>query len=270
MPKNLSETASRKKGEAAALADSPWPSVARREQQRQAKRYAVLQAAAQLFNERGFHDTSLDDIAAQLNVSKPTLYYYVKNKEQILIECMEEALKLTLEKIELSRQGGSTALQQLHDCMYVFGIIATEPFGACLVRIGDEVLSPEARQELRRMKSEINKQFRRLVEMGIQEGALAPCDATVMAFSIQGAIGWLARWYQPGGKYAPAEVVQRTVDGLLQGAICRHAPPAKARRSRAKAANANPAAPLVVAKAPAKRGKASAEEAPKRAPRRKA
>ena len=54
---------------------SPWAVAPDREQQREAKRNAVLQAAAQLFNERGFHATSLDDIAARLSVTKLTLYY---------------------------------------------------------------------------------------------------------------------------------------------------------------------------------------------------
>src|SRR3989475_10314909 len=59
------------KGRAAPSVDSPWSGTPDREQQREAKRQAVLQAAAQLFNERGFSATSLDDIAARLGVSKP-------------------------------------------------------------------------------------------------------------------------------------------------------------------------------------------------------
>ena len=75
-------------------APSPWAPAAQRGQQRQIKRDAVLATAAQLFNERGFHATSLDDIAARLNVSKPTLYYYVKNKDEILIECVRNGLQM--------------------------------------------------------------------------------------------------------------------------------------------------------------------------------
>ena len=206
---------------AAPAPESPWPSAVGREQQREAKRYAVLHAAAQLFNERGFHDTSLDDIAARLNVSKPTLYYYVKNKEQILIECMTEALELMLSKIEMPQRAGRTALEQLSECMYMYGTIATQPFGACLIRVGDEILPPASRQELRRMKSQINLQFRHLVEQGIQEGALAPCNATVTAFVIQGALSWLARWYRPDGDISADEVVQQVMDTLFQGVLRR-------------------------------------------------
>ena len=61
------------------------------------KRQAVLSTAAQMFNERGFHATSLDDVAARLGVSKPTLYYYVRSKDQILLECVQQGLEMTLE-----------------------------------------------------------------------------------------------------------------------------------------------------------------------------
>ncbi|MDD2711564.1 MAG: TetR/AcrR family transcriptional regulator, partial [Simplicispira sp.] len=132
---------------------SPWARTPDRAQQREAKRQAVLQAAAQLFNERGFHATSLDDIAARLNVSKPTLYYYVKNKDQILIECVREGLEMTIAGIEASRAAGGQAIDQLMACMQVYAHIVTEPFGMCLIRVGDEELPPDSRKELRRLKA---------------------------------------------------------------------------------------------------------------------
>jgi AcrR family transcriptional regulator len=89
-----------------------------REQQREAKRNAVLSTAAQMFNERGFHATSLDDIAARLQVSKPTLYYYVKNKDEILLECVKQGLHLILEGIEASRQAGGNALDPSRSRLY--------------------------------------------------------------------------------------------------------------------------------------------------------
>ena len=90
----MTESTAARKTRAPSAAASPWASVPDRQQQREAKRHAVLQAAAQLFNERGFHATSLDDIAARLNVSKPTLYYYVKNKQELLFLCHSLAFDL--------------------------------------------------------------------------------------------------------------------------------------------------------------------------------
>jgi AcrR family transcriptional regulator len=225
---------------------SPWASPPEREQQREAKRFAVLSAAAQLFNERGFHATSLDDIAAKLNVSKPTLYYYVKNKDEILLQCVRQGLSMMLEGIESSRAAGGLALDQLVTCMQVYARIVTQDFGMCLIRVGDEQVPPESRKELRRLKSAIDQEFRRLVAQGVQEGALAPCDPKMTAFVIAGALSWIARWYQPSGEYTAEQVGQQCIDTLL-GGVLRHgageqAAAARVRTSRAAGLKATPTA----------------------------
>src|SRR5215472_17943922 len=66
---------------------SPWRASRERQHDREVKREAVIRAAAHAFNLKGYHNTSLDDIAAALEVTKPTVYYYVTNKEQLLFEC---------------------------------------------------------------------------------------------------------------------------------------------------------------------------------------
>ena len=192
-----------------------------REQSRIAKRQAVLSTAAQMFNERGFHATSLDDIAARLGVSKPTLYYYVKSKDQILLECVRQGLEMTLEGIEVSRKAGGSALDQLEACMRVYARIVTMDFGMCLIRVGDEQVPPDSRKELRRMKAQIDLAFRRLVEAGVQQGLLAPCDPKMTAFMIGGALSWIGRWYDAGGAYSPQEIADHAIQTLLQGVVAR-------------------------------------------------
>ncbi|NMM76988.1 TetR/AcrR family transcriptional regulator [Acidovorax sp. SRB_24] len=200
---------------------SPWAHASDRELQRQAKRDAVLQAGAQLFNERGFHATSLDDIAARLHVSKPTLYYYVKNKDQILIECVRQGLEMTIAGIEASRAAGGQAVDQLMACMRVYARIVTMDFGMCIIRVGDEELPPDSRKELRRLKAEIDHAFRRLVAAGVAEGSLAPCDPKMTAFVIAGAISWIGRWYRPGGEYTPEQIAEQCIATLCDGVLRR-------------------------------------------------
>ena len=215
---------------------SPWVRASDRALQRTAKRDAVLSTAAQMFNERGFHATSLDDVAARLHVTKPTLYYYFKNKDEILLECVRHGLNMTLDGIETSRQAGGNAVDQLRACMQVYAHIVMQPFGACLIRVGDEQVPPESRKELRRMKAGIDRAFRRLVAQGVEEGSLAPCDPKMTAFVIAGALSWIARWYRPDGEQSVEEIAERCITTLLDGVLKRDAP-AK-RRLRAAAARA--------------------------------
>lgn len=203
------------------VGSSPWESLPVRALRRHAKRQAVLEAAAQLFNERGFHATSLEDIAARLHVSKPTLYYYVKNKDQILIECVRQGLEMLVQGIEASRAAGGKAIDQLVACMQCYARIVTMDFGMCLIRVGDEELPPESRQELRRIKAEIDGEFRRLVAAGVAEGAIAPCDPKMTAFVIAGALSWIGRWYQHDGPYSPEQIAQQCIATLCDGVLRR-------------------------------------------------
>ena len=208
---------------AANLPASPWVQAPSRAAQHQAKRDAVLHVAAQMFNERGFHPTSLDDIAARLNVTKPTLYYYVKNKDAILLACVKKGLDMTLEGIDASRAAGGNAIDQLRACMRTYAEVVTQPFGMCLIRVGDEEVPEPSRTELRRLKSEIDHAFRRLVEQGVQEGVLAPCDPKMAAFVIAGGLSWIGRWYQPQGAYSADQIIEQCTQLLLQGVLARPA-----------------------------------------------
>ncbi|MBY0408779.1 MAG: TetR/AcrR family transcriptional regulator, partial [Burkholderiaceae bacterium] len=108
----------------------------------------------------------------------------------------------------------------------------TMDFGRCLIRVGDEKLPPDSRKELRRLKSAIDLEFRRLVAEGVQEGSLQPCDPKMTAFVIAGALSWIGRWYRPGGEYTPEQIADQCMATLCDGVL---------RRTDAKPARAAPA-----------------------------
>src|SRR3569832_1763296 len=83
-----------------AAPDSPWEARRRPRAARALKRDAVILAAARAFRARGYHNTSLDDLAASLKVTKPTLYLYVPNKEAILFECFRAGLDPMLQSLD--------------------------------------------------------------------------------------------------------------------------------------------------------------------------
>ncbi|RYY78040.1 MAG: TetR/AcrR family transcriptional regulator, partial [Comamonadaceae bacterium] len=188
-----------------AATPSPWEPAGNRAQQREIKRNAVLQTAAQLFNERGFHATSLDDIAERLNVSKPTLYYYIESKDQILLECVRTALDLMHAGIGEVRAAGGSAIDQLQACMRIYSGIVMQDFGMCVIRIGEDPLPAPLKKELRHLKAGIDREFRHLIEAGIAEGSLAPCEPKMAAFMLAGALSWIGRWYRADGDLTPEQ-----------------------------------------------------------------
>ena len=109
------------------IAASPWSHPLDRGQERAIKRDAVLRAAAQLFNEFGYHATSLAMVAERLQVTKPTLYYYIKNKEEILFECVRLGLELLRTAITDAAASGGSALDKLTAAMHEYALIVTQP-----------------------------------------------------------------------------------------------------------------------------------------------
>jgi AcrR family transcriptional regulator len=205
----------------ATIVQSPWSRPLDRGQERAIKRDAVLRAAAGLFNEFGYHATSLDRVAEQLQVTKPTLYYYVQNKEEILFECVRLGLEMLRTAIADAAASGGTALDKLEAAMHEYALIVTREFGMCLIRVGEDPLAPESRKELRRLKAELDHEFRALIEQGIAEGSLAPCDPKLAAFTLAGALSWIGRWYDPHGPLSAEEVAQHSTTLLMEGLLPR-------------------------------------------------
>ena len=202
---------------AAAVLASPWARPLDRGQERAVKRDAVLRAAAQLFNEHGYHATSLAMVAERLQVTKPTLYYYIHNKEEILFECVRLGLELLRSAIAAAAASGGSAVDKLKAAMHEYALIVTCDFGMCLIRVGEDPLAPAARKKLRRLKAELDHEFRALIEQGIAEGSIAPCDPKLAAFTLAGALSWIGRWYDPEGQLGAAEVAEQSIAILMDG-----------------------------------------------------
>lgn len=197
---------------------SPWGKGRDRTREREIKREAVLRTAAQLFNEKGFHAVSLDEVAERLNVTKPTLYYYVKSKDEILAECVRSGLELMQEAIARSDEAGGTAIDKLVAAMRKYAEITTMDFGKCLIRVGEDPLPPESRRAVRRLKAEIDHEFRHLIEQGIAEGSLRDVDPKLAAFTLAGALSWIGRWYRADGELSPDQIAEQCI-GVLMGGL---------------------------------------------------
>jgi len=196
---------------------SPWRHKLDRAQEREIKREAVLRTAAALFNEKGYQASTLEEVAARLNVSKPTLYYYIKSKDDILFECVRIGLGMLRQAITDTSNSGGNAADKLLAGMRKYAEIVTQDFGMCIIRVGEDPLPQAARVELRRIKAGLDHEFRELVRQGIAEGSIRPCDPKLAAFTIAGALSWIGRWYQPQGPLSPQDAAEQVIQMLLHG-----------------------------------------------------
>ena len=178
---------------------SPWRSRRKARSDHGLKRDAVIHAAARAFNERGFHNTSLDDIAQTLEVTKPTLYYYVESKEQLLFECFcagLEPIRAAFRDVRQAEQSSQPARERLHTVLLRYAQAIASEFGWCMVRAEDQDLSTQMRGHVKALKSEIDQGIRRLIREGIDDGSIGDCDPKMTAFALAGALNWIAHWYR--------------------------------------------------------------------------
>ncbi len=201
----------------ASSAKALWPSVEDRERERREKREAVLHAAVRSFNEKGFHATSLDDVANALNVTKPTIYHYFANKDEILFECVRRGLDSIRHAAEAVESEGGGGLERLRRLMRDYAIIMTRDFGMCVTRTADHELSGDSRAKFRALKREIDQTVRRVVEQGMADGSIAGGDPRLVTFTLTGALNWIAHWYDPRGTLGAEDVADAAVATLVGG-----------------------------------------------------
>jgi len=190
---------------------SPWPVRQARQHDRHVKREAVIRAAARAFNAHGYYNTSIDDIAAALNVTKPTIYYYVANKEQLLLECIITGLERVLEPFRKPPSPGVTARERFNEMIRHYAQSIASEYGWCMVRAEDLGLGSESIAQIKKLKSEIDQGIRRLLEDGVRDGSIETDDFKMTAFALAGALNWIAHWYRENQSMTPAEIAEAFV-----------------------------------------------------------
>lgn len=214
----------------------PWKSFRVRQRDGDLKRVAILETAARLFLERGYRSTSLRELAVFLKITKPALYYYFQNKEQILVECYRAGITSIEGLLEQGRLEGGSGLQKVESYLRVYATaIVSHDFGRCVAMLDDSELSPAARREVRTLKRRIDASIRGYIEEGIADGSIAGCNPKLAAFAAAGAINWIGTWYRPEGGLTGNEIAVGFSELLTKGLAKRNgngAAVAPTRRSR--------------------------------------
>jgi len=187
---------------------------------RRRRRAEILQAALRAFRERGYHDTTLDDIAHRLGLRKTALYHYFPDKEAILYACHLESLSQLDRIMAAARARAGPPAEQLGYVIREHVRVMTDTLQGSPLAFEVTALSRAHQREIIRGRDAYERALRDLIEQGIRHGDLRPVNPKLAAFVILGAINWIARWYQPGGPIQPEELGARFAEQLLGGLTC--------------------------------------------------
>lgn len=181
------------------------------------KRKAVIKEAGLAFSRRGYNNTSLEEVARLLQVSKGTLYNYVRDKQEILFECHLMALEIGDRAFAFSRDHLGTAAEQLEATLTRYIDMLTSELGACGVLMEVDGLRPEDREEIAKRRHAFESQFVAMIHKGIEDGSMRAVDPKVAVFTFMGAINWMPRWFDADGRLSGSEVARQMTQLLMSG-----------------------------------------------------
>lgn len=201
------------------MATSPRSASAHVRAKRRRRRTEILHSALQAFRARGYHATTLEDIAAQLGMRSAALYHYFPDKDAILYACHREGLAEVARVLADARARFTSAPERLHYAIREHVRVMTDTLEGSALALEVSALSPRRRAEVIALRDEYEHGLRDIVAEGIQQHEFRSLDPKLTIFAILGAINWVARWYRPPpeGATDAADLGTQFADHLIRG-----------------------------------------------------
>jgi TetR/AcrR family transcriptional regulator, cholesterol catabolism regulator len=179
----------------------------------------VYAAALRLFREKGYHATSMQDIAQAVGLYKGSLYHYIGGKEELLVRVFERALGsllAELEQIVADPSLGPTA--QLRRVIGAHVRAVAENLDALTVYFHEwRALAADSLATVREQRQRYAALVAEVVARGVQAGEFRVSDVRVATLGILGMCNWLCQWYTPSGRLTPAQIADHFADLVLDG-----------------------------------------------------
>jgi AcrR family transcriptional regulator len=170
------------------------------------RRIEILKSAAAAFRRRGYHGASVDEIASALEMTKGNLYYYFKNKEDILFACHDYSLDLLL-----------ALMADVRRLVLAFVHLILDELHATALTLDPEALSPPLLKKIIAKRDQFDHGIRDIIQEGIDQGVFTPGDPKLIELAMMGAINWIPKWFDPAGPQTSDTIGKAFTDYLVGG-----------------------------------------------------
>ena len=161
----------------------------------QLQKARMLKAAAECFNQKGYSGTSLRNVADVLGLTDAALYYYVRNKEELVYLCYVRAADLGREALDKASAQGENGMDvMLRYFRYHIEMMVGDR-GPIAIMSEIPSLEPVHREEVLELSRRHSLNFEAVLEAGIQDGSIADCNVRMTGNAIMGSINWIPKWY---------------------------------------------------------------------------
>jgi AcrR family transcriptional regulator len=180
-------------------------------------RVEIMKSAAAAFRRLGYHGATVEQIAAALHMKKGNLYYYFKNKEEILFACHQYSLDRLTQLLHDIQQSGLGADEQLRRLVDAFVHTIIDELHGTALFLELEALSPAHLKTVIVRRDEFEHGVRQLLEQGMRDGVFGRGDPKLLAFAMFGAVNWIPRWFNPAGPATSKTIADLFADFFVAG-----------------------------------------------------
>lgn len=183
-------------------------------------RQDILEAAAQVFRQKGFHGASMNDIAEAVKLQKASLYHHVSSKQEILFELLDQSLKLIMEQISAICTRDIPADQKLRLMIKEYLQILGDNLDLAAVLLFEH-RALERRQHARHVPSrdQFESLWRDVISDGVRTKTFQCEDPAIAARALLGFLNWTTTWYRPNGEKSIQQIADDYSNLLLNGLL---------------------------------------------------
>jgi AcrR family transcriptional regulator len=190
------------------------PSVAKATTTREEE---ILAAAARIFREKGYHATSVRDIAESVGLLKGSLYHYIRSKEELLARLFEGALQETVGELEAIAARDASATERLREMVRAYALSVTANLDSVGIYLREwRSLPPPELARVRARRRAMRSLFESVVAEGARKREFAAGDAKVAALAILGMVNWIYEWYRPRGRLRPEALAEELAERAVR------------------------------------------------------
>jgi AcrR family transcriptional regulator len=179
----------------------------------------VRAAALRLFRDKGYHATSMRDIAVEVGMNKGSLYSYIRSKEDLLIPLFEHAMGLLTAEIEaITTNESLSPTERLTRAIHAHVLNVAEHLDILTVYLSEwRQLRSDSLANVREKRERYAALFLQILEDGVRCGEFRSVDTHAAMLNIIGMCNWMFRWYRHEGRLTPDEIADNMIDLVLNG-----------------------------------------------------
>lgn len=178
----------------------------------------IAGAATRLFAERGYHGTSMRDIAEASGIRAGSLYAHIRAKEDLLSRVVEEAAQRFSDRLDEVLAADLDPPERLRRALRAHVEVVAADRDAARVFLHEwTALRGEARVRAMALRQDYEARWDRVIGEGMAGGTFRKGDRTLARILVLSAANWVYTWFDPAGPLTAAQVAEGFADLLLEG-----------------------------------------------------